>query len=264
MTFDFASAFYDDLGLGELHSLISIDQHTSHGHRRNVLEQDERYLLQVSPTKTFAQKCHSDSSSGSPASDTSNTSDTFAGNLRVPEVVWRDKLVNLYFQHVQPLCPVVNEVSFRDLYLSCRHDDLLCSFSAALLHAMMFAAIQVRACGLMRINAADRVMTAQVHRRYRINRSYDIFHDSTCSVRLLQPCKGEIVTLKSFVNSNENNSREHIASRHLRKETVIVKLIAQERVCFSRIGARKTALLKSTAIGSIVQSIISKPLFFTL
>ncbi|KAH7113332.1 hypothetical protein B0J11DRAFT_541912 [Dendryphion nanum] len=140
MALGYSSAFYEALGLNELHTLLETEEHSSH--RIGVEQGNDRWLRHLSPTTVVAEGSGLNSSSSSPVTDHPETSDTFAADLRSPEMMLRDKLVDLYFQHVHPLCPVVDEYSFRQLYRPSRHDELFTHFSNALLQAMMFAAIQ--------------------------------------------------------------------------------------------------------------------------
>ncbi|KIW32350.1 uncharacterized protein PV07_03903 [Cladophialophora immunda] len=51
----------------------------------------------------------------------------------------RDKVVVLYFRHVHPLCPVVDEYEFAKIYRECRRErDLFLRFDVMLFMAMMF------------------------------------------------------------------------------------------------------------------------------
>lgn len=56
----------------------------------------------------------------------------------------RDDLVMLYFVHVHPVCPVVDEYTFTTLYRLARSDaELLTYVELPLLQAMMFTALAV-------------------------------------------------------------------------------------------------------------------------
>lgn len=56
----------------------------------------------------------------------------------------RDALVRLYFYHVHPLCPVVDEFEFCNAYFaSCTDDELFQHIDIALFQAMIFVAFTV-------------------------------------------------------------------------------------------------------------------------
>lgn len=56
----------------------------------------------------------------------------------------RDEVVVLYFRHVHPLCPIVDEFEFARIYRECeREEDLFSRFDVMLFLAMMFVAFAV-------------------------------------------------------------------------------------------------------------------------
>lgn len=73
----------------------------------------------------------------------SSPSTTDTDHLDLPKPIY-DELVTLYFRHVHPLCPVVDEYSFLRLYSSCGNlNDLFDSFERMLFLAMIFMAFAV-------------------------------------------------------------------------------------------------------------------------
>lgn len=119
-------AFHDDLGLDELEGVI-----LNHGTPKSL--------------STLADTIDSPSSvrsSGPSKMQYTILSDHCSRETLLPSP-FRDNLVQLYFHHVHPLCPVVDQHHFDQLYRSTKISAFLQQFSTALYQAMMFAAIQV-------------------------------------------------------------------------------------------------------------------------
>ena len=63
---------------------------------------------------------------------------------QLPEKKLRDELVKLYFTHFHPLCPVVDEVEFMEIYRDTEDDEQLKQrFPLPLFQAMMNVAFGV-------------------------------------------------------------------------------------------------------------------------
>ena len=66
-----------------------------------------------------------------------------ARTLQLPKAI-RDELVELYFRHVHPLCPMVDEYLFMDFYSRCSvAEEVFEKFHVMLFRAMMFMGFTV-------------------------------------------------------------------------------------------------------------------------
>jgi hypothetical protein len=143
MALTISSAFYEDLGFPEFRGIISED----------VLNPGTPKSAHVNRQGSLSQTVHD--LDPNPRSDSASLTNNCAArdsdlwNLRADVVqskVLRDRLVQLYFQHVSPLCPVIDNEDFYSLYSTYRGDQAFFRrFSSGVFAAMMFAAIQVSA-----------------------------------------------------------------------------------------------------------------------
>lgn len=119
-------AFHDELGLDELEGVISY-----HGSPKSL--------------STLAEALESPltvRSSGPSNVPYTVMSDHGSRDTLLPGPL-RDNLIQLYFRHVHPLCPVVDPHHFDQLYRSSKIPATQNQSSNALFQAMVFAAIQV-------------------------------------------------------------------------------------------------------------------------
>jgi hypothetical protein len=76
----------------------------------------------------------------------------------LPPKMLRDELVLLYFRHIHPLCPFIDEYKFSEIYYTAESDEeLLQNVDLCLFQAMMFAAFTVSLFlhGLMYVYKTD-------------------------------------------------------------------------------------------------------------
>jgi hypothetical protein len=70
---------------------------------------------------------------------------------QLPEKHLRDELVKLYFTHFHPLCPVIDEVEFMEMYNDIENDnELKKRIPLTLFQAMMHVAFGVSFCVIRR------------------------------------------------------------------------------------------------------------------
>ena len=107
-----SSTFYGDLGFDELENVFSpVDSEPMH---TPILMETSPRLAQDKANETW------------------------------PHEPLRERLIHLFFQHVYPMCPVVDELQFNQLYLKSSYTNFFRHFPVGLFQAMMFAAVQVR------------------------------------------------------------------------------------------------------------------------
>ncbi|CAO2652697.1 Nn.00g021080.m01.CDS01 [Neocucurbitaria sp. VM-36] len=113
------SSFYEDLGFDELENVFSL---ANAGPEQN------------SPLMENLSYSNSLEAIPSPTQDKADNT--------WPHEPLRDRLVHLFFRHVYPMCPVVDEPDFNQLYLASSYATFFRRFPAGLFQAMMFAAVQ--------------------------------------------------------------------------------------------------------------------------
>lgn len=113
-------AFHEDLGLDEVEDIIAADG-----------------FLSKSPHSIV----------GSPSWGSLKRTPSPLGGMAtdlMPSQYLRERLISLFFQHVFPLCPVIDENYFKQLYSSAPDlETFFQYFSSALFKAMLFTAVQV-------------------------------------------------------------------------------------------------------------------------
>ena len=116
------SSFYEDLGFDELEGVFSLANTGPEQNSPLIEKQSYSNSLEAIPR---------------PTQDKANNT--------WPHEPLRDRLIHLFFRHVYPMCPVVDEPHFNQLYLTSSYTTFFGRFSAGLFQAMMFAAVQVSA-----------------------------------------------------------------------------------------------------------------------
>ncbi|KAL2430662.1 hypothetical protein ABEF95_012376 [Exophiala dermatitidis] len=104
----------------------------------------------------------------------------------------RDEVVVLYFRHVHPLCPIVDEFEFARIYRECeREEDLFSRFDVMLFLAMMFVAFAHVGNSALEMSSASTVVAGQkallehVKSLYKNSSTYTNQTTLTCTCLLL-------------------------------------------------------------------------------